>query len=84
VLAEIDVLLTFSAPGSAPRGLESTGSPRFNRLWTLMGNPCVNVPGFSDERGMPVGLQVIAAFGRDEKALAAAKFVEAAIHGSLR
>src|SRR6266404_4415389 len=40
----VDVLLTFSAPGAAPKGLDWTGDPRFNRLWTLMGVPCVNIP----------------------------------------
>jgi Asp-tRNA(Asn)/Glu-tRNA(Gln) amidotransferase A subunit family amidase len=81
VFAECDVLLTYSAPGAAPKGLGSTGNARFNRLWTLMGNPCVNVPGLSDGSGLPVGIQVIAAFGRDDKALAAAAFVERAIRG---
>ena len=32
----IDVLLTISAPGAAPKGLGSTGDARYNRLWTLM------------------------------------------------
>jgi Asp-tRNA(Asn)/Glu-tRNA(Gln) amidotransferase A subunit family amidase len=79
VFAGCDVLLTYSAPGIAPEGLASTGSARFNRLWTLMGNPCVNVPGWDTPSGLPVGVQVIAAFGKDHKALAAAQFVEAAI-----
>ena len=47
VFDDFDVLLTFSAPGPAPEGLASTGDPRFNQLWTLMGVPCVNVPGMS-------------------------------------
>ena len=37
--SDVDVLLTFSAPGAAPKGLASTGDARFNRLWTLMGDP---------------------------------------------
>jgi Asp-tRNA(Asn)/Glu-tRNA(Gln) amidotransferase A subunit family amidase len=74
-----DVILTFSAPGAAPEGLASTGQARFNRLWTLMGNPCVNVAGLTDERGLPVGVQVVARFGDDEKALEAARFVESAL-----
>ena len=41
----VDVLLTPSVTGAAPRGLSSTGSPVFNKLWTLTGNPCVNVTG---------------------------------------
>ena len=79
VFAQCDVLLTFSAPGAAPEGLGSTGNSRFNRLWTLMGNPCVSVPGLLDPSGMPVGVQVIASFGDDDKALAAAAFLEEAI-----
>jgi Asp-tRNA(Asn)/Glu-tRNA(Gln) amidotransferase A subunit family amidase len=77
--AQADILLTFSAPGAAPKGLVSTGNTRFNRLWTLMGVPCVNVPAYVTDGGLPVGVQVIAPFGADAKALAAARFVEAAL-----
>jgi Asp-tRNA(Asn)/Glu-tRNA(Gln) amidotransferase A subunit family amidase len=76
---EVDVLLTFSAPGAAPKGLDSTGDARFNRLWTLMGVPCVNVPAYVADGGLPVGVQIIARFGDDAGALAAARFVEAAL-----
>ena len=77
--AQADIMLTFSAPGAAPKGLGSTGNTRFNRLWTLMGVPCVNVPAYVANGGLPVGVQVIAPFGADAKALAAARFVEAAL-----
>lgn len=76
---DIDVLLTFSAPGAAPKGLDWTGDPRLNRLWTLMGVPCVNVPAYLAEGGLPVGVQVIARFGDDAGALAAARFIEEAL-----
>lgn len=79
MFSDVDVLLTFSAPGAAPKGLSSTGDPRFNRLWTLMGVPCVNVPAHIADGGLPVGVQVIARFGHDAQALAAASFVEAAL-----
>ena len=52
----IDVLLTPSAPGAAPHGLGSTGKPTFNRLWTLLGTPCINVPGLLDSAGLPLGV----------------------------
>ena len=39
VFSEVDVLITYSAPGAALKGLDSTGNARFNRLWTLTGNP---------------------------------------------
>ena len=79
VFDEADVLLTLSAPGAAPAGLASTGDARYNRLWTLMGVPCVNFPAFVAEGNLPVGVQVIARYGADAKALAAARFVEQAL-----
>ena len=79
IFGDFDVLLTFSAPGAAPKGLDWTGDPRFNRLWTLMGVPCVNIPAYVAEDGLPVGVQVIAPFGDDAGALAAARFVEEAL-----
>jgi Asp-tRNA(Asn)/Glu-tRNA(Gln) amidotransferase A subunit family amidase len=77
-MADYDVILTPSAPGAAPHGLGSTGNPMFNRLWTLMGTPCVNVPGLS-EGELPLGIQIVGRFGRDRAALEAALFVERAI-----
>ncbi|WP_132256166.1 amidase [Methylobacterium segetis] len=74
LFAVYDVLLTYAAPGYAPEGLASTGDPRFNRLWTLMGVPCVNLPVPGD--GPPLGVQVIARFGDDGRALAAARMIE--------
>ncbi|MBR0937758.1 amidase [Bradyrhizobium jicamae] len=79
VFDEVDVLLTLSAPGAAPEGLSSTGDPRYNRLWTLMGVPCVNVTALTAAGGLPVGVTVIAPFGADARALAAAAFVEDAL-----
>jgi Asp-tRNA(Asn)/Glu-tRNA(Gln) amidotransferase A subunit family amidase len=79
LMAEADVLLTPSAAGAAPEGLGSTGVPIFNRLWTLLGLPCLNVPGFRDSAGLPLGVQVVGWFGRDQRALEAALFVEQAI-----
>jgi Asp-tRNA(Asn)/Glu-tRNA(Gln) amidotransferase A subunit family amidase len=75
----VDVLLTFSAPGAAPKGLASTGDTRFNKLWTLMGVPCVNIPAHIADGGLPVGVQVIARFGDDAGGLRAARFLEEAL-----
>ncbi|MCJ2013225.1 amidase [Methylobacterium sp. J-076] len=79
LFGEVDAILTFSAPGPAPETLASTGDPRFNRLWTLMGVPCVNVPVPGD--GLPVGVQVIGRFGGDGQALAVARSIEGALRG---
>ena len=78
LFADVDVLLCPSAPGPAPKGLASTGDSVFNRLWTLLGVPCVNVPAGHDG-ALPLGLQVIAPFGRDREALAAAAWLEGVI-----
>ena len=75
---EFDAYLTFSSPGAAPETLASTGDSRFNRLWTLMGVPCVNIPGLTNGSGLPVGVQVVAPFGQDARALSVARVVEAA------
>lgn len=79
LMADFDVILSPSAPGAAPKGLGSTGSSTFNRLWTLMGTPCVNVPGLVDPNGLPLGMQVIGRFGGDQATLEAALFVESVI-----
>jgi Asp-tRNA(Asn)/Glu-tRNA(Gln) amidotransferase A subunit family amidase len=79
IFDDVDILLTFSAPGAAPKGLDWTGDPGFNRLWTLMGVPCVNIPAFVADGGLPVGVQAIAGFGDDAGALAGARFVEEAL-----
>jgi Asp-tRNA(Asn)/Glu-tRNA(Gln) amidotransferase A subunit family amidase len=79
LMADTDVMLTPSAPGAAPLGLRSTGDPMFNRLWTLLGPPCINVPGLTDPRGLPLGVQIVGRFARDRVALEAAWFLERAL-----
>jgi Asp-tRNA(Asn)/Glu-tRNA(Gln) amidotransferase A subunit family amidase len=79
LMNDFDVILSPSAPGIAPEGLASTGTSTFNRLWTLMGTPCVNVPGLTDDEGMPLGVQIIGRFGADRATLEAALFVETAL-----
>jgi len=78
LMADIDVLLTPSAPSAAP-GPETTGPAIFNRLWTLMGTPCVNVPGLKDPSGLPLGVQIVGRFGRDHQALMGARFLQQAL-----
>ncbi|BDA85612.1 amidase [Aureimonas sp. SA4125] len=72
----VDALLVPSALGAAPRSLETTGDPAMNRLWTLTGNPCVNVPGLVTTAGMPLGLTIVTRFGRDRDALAIGAHLE--------
>jgi Asp-tRNA(Asn)/Glu-tRNA(Gln) amidotransferase A subunit family amidase len=80
LMADTDAVITPSAPGAAPSGLGSTGNPMFNRLWTLLGAPCVNIPGLTDSHGLPLGVQIVGRFARDRTTLSAALFVERALH----
>jgi len=79
VFADCDVLLAPSAPGAAPAGLNMTGDPVFNRMWTLLRTPCVTLPVGVAGNGLPVGLQVIGAFGSDVETLAGADWIHQAL-----
>jgi Asp-tRNA(Asn)/Glu-tRNA(Gln) amidotransferase A subunit family amidase len=74
--AEVDVVVSYAAPGEAPDTLGSTGDSRFNRLWTLLGVPCVTVPLTRGPRGLPATVQIIAGFGNDHHVIAVAKGLE--------
>jgi Asp-tRNA(Asn)/Glu-tRNA(Gln) amidotransferase A subunit family amidase len=56
----VDVLLTPSALGVAPVGLDFTGDPVMCRPWTLLGLPCSNIPAVRRHDGLPVGVQAVA------------------------
>ncbi len=71
-----DMLLTFSAAGEAPKGLNSTGDPLFNRPWQLLGCPSLNIPFGVGEAGLPLGIQVVARPNDDAKLLAAGAWIE--------
>ena len=75
----LDVLVTPSAPGEAPKGLEWTGDPAFNFIWTALHVPCVTVPAGTGPGGLPLGIQIVGRHGDDQAVLAWARWVEAAI-----
>jgi amidase len=72
---DVDVLLYPSADGEAEHGLDDSGSPRFGALWTLLHLPTVGFPIALGRSGLPIGAQVIGAYGDDLRTLAAARFV---------
>ena len=55
----VDMLLTPSALGVAPSGLDFTGDPVMCRPWTLLGLPTANLPTFRTDAGLPVGIQAV-------------------------
>jgi len=79
VMAGFDVLLTLSAPGEAPQGITGTGSSLFNRMWTLLGAPCVTIPAGVGTQGLPLGVQAVGAWDDDERVLLAAEWIRRAL-----
>ena len=77
VFTRFDALLAPAAPGEAPKGLSATGDPLFNRMWTLLGNPCVTLPGRKGPNGLPVGVQFVGARGEDDELLSLCAWAEA-------
>ncbi|MCY4393623.1 MAG: amidase [Rhodospirillaceae bacterium] len=75
--AGVHALLSPAAPGEALEGLDSTGDPILNRVWTLLHMPCMTLPLLTGPAGLPMGLQLIGRIGRDWRIVHAAKWIEA-------
>lgn len=65
----IDTILTFSALGIAPLKTTGTGATIFNRVWTTLGAPCLNIPFGLGDQGLPLGVHFIAPIGKDNHLL---------------
>ena len=81
-MAPDEVLLTPPAAGEAPVGLESTGDAAFNRLWTMLGPPCLTLPAGRGVRGLPLGVQLVGVgmgSADEPRFLAIARWAEAAL-----
>jgi len=72
----IDLWISPAAPGTAPKGLESTGDPVMNLPWTQAGLPTLNLPAGKGENGLPLGLQIIGRKSTDEAMLIWAEGLE--------
>ena len=70
-----DAILTPAAHGTAPRGLESTGEPTFNSMWTLLGLPAVSVPILEGGNGLPLGVQLVGPRDGDARLLRTARWL---------
>ena len=79
----IDLLACPAATGAALKGLGSTGDPCMNLPWTHTGMPVIALPaGLASNSGMPLGIQFIAPFHRDEELLAWAILLERNLPGT--
>jgi Asp-tRNA(Asn)/Glu-tRNA(Gln) amidotransferase A subunit family amidase len=71
---ECDAVLTLSATGPAPLGLESTGDPIFVVAGSCLGVPTISLPLLEVE-GLPVGLQLLGFLDADASLIGAATWV---------
>lgn len=74
-LAPYDGVLTPSTAGEAPVGLFDTGPVTFNFLWTVGYMPCLTLPAGPGAKGLPLGVQLVAAQYRDHDLLSAAEWL---------
>jgi Asp-tRNA(Asn)/Glu-tRNA(Gln) amidotransferase A subunit family amidase len=65
----IDLWIAPSTIGPAPKGIDSTGDPVMNLPWTQAGLPAINLPAGESQNGLPLGLQVVGNWYKDESLL---------------
>ena len=79
LLERFDAVLGPAALGAAPPGLEATGSPILSRPWQALGLPVLTIPGLTSADGMPLGLQLIGAPGREPRLFDIGQRIEEAL-----
>lgn len=72
----IDLWISPSTVGPAPKGLGSTGDPIMNLPWTQAALPALSLPAGKNQGGLPMGLQVVGNRYKDESLLFWAKDLE--------
>ena len=69
-------VLSPSSPGVAPKGLKSTGTAEFNKVWSYLGTPCISLPLLEGENNLPLGVQLIGDKYDDHRFLGIARWLE--------
>lgn len=73
LMRNYDAILYPAAAGEAEKGLEEAGDPRFGALWTMLHVPTVSFPCGKGPSGLPLGVQLVGAFGEDMRLLSVAQ-----------
>jgi len=82
VFDHFDIIITPAATGEAPAGLDATGDPVFNSLWTFCGTPSITLPLMDGPSGLPLGVQVVGPRGDDARLLRNANWLMQRIMGN--
>ena len=69
-------VITPSSSGVADKGLKSTGSADFQKIWTFMGLPTISLPLLTGESDLPLGVQLIGDKLDDIRFLSSANWLE--------
>jgi Asp-tRNA(Asn)/Glu-tRNA(Gln) amidotransferase A subunit family amidase len=79
LMAPFDAALLPPAIGEAPAGLADTGDAIFCTPGSLFGAPAVALPAGVGPTGLPLGIQLVAPWGRDRLLLETARWVADAL-----
>jgi len=82
LFGECRLLITPSASGEAP-GVETTGDPLFNKVWTLLHLPCLSVPIGHGQNGLPISIQVVARANEEATLINGGGWIERILADSL-
>jgi len=75
VFEDYDAILTPATPGSAPAGIDATGSPVMNTIWTFCGTPAINLPILQNPDGLPMGVQIVGERNDDARLFRSARWL---------
>jgi len=79
VATRYDALVSPTAAGPAPKGLESTGDPYYCAPWSFAGMPSISLPTGLGPEGLPFAVQLSSAPWSEARLLAAAAWCERVI-----
>ena len=69
-------VLSPCSTGVADKGLKSTGSADFNRVWSYMHTPAISLPLLQGENNLPLGIQLVGDRYDDNRFLGVANWLE--------
>ena len=69
-------VITPSSSGVADKGLKSTGSADFQKIWTYLGLPSISLPLLTGENDLPLGVQLVGDKLDDLRFLGTANWLE--------
>ena len=82
-MSGLDILLTTSTDGPAPRDLTTTGNPSYQAPWTMTGLPVITLPCGLSREGLPLGVQLVGRPFEERGLLGNARWCEDALDVSL-